>query len=302
MKVKHLLAITVLVLVTIGVVTFFSSSDSNNTGKPVFMLAIDGKGKEQLLKDPTYAVADERGNIWVADSGNGRVQMFDKKGRFKLEIGGSKAKQKLLYPYGLGLLGSNKIIIADVGANALYEFDRKGRYIKTWLTPEVKIQPAGVFVAKDKTVYVTDIANGLVLVFSGDGKIQKKIKPSKVALDSPQGIAVTDDGIWVADGANYNVKLYGFDGELKTIFDGGPNWPLTMAKGLALDKQGRIYVADTFSNIIRVFDKNGNNLFNLGSGNSNKTGFLFPVGISVDDNGKIYIADQGNNQIQVWSW
>lgn len=302
MKIKHLLAIVATVLVTIGVVTFFSSPDSNNIGKPGFVLAIDGEGKGQQLKDPTYAVADKRGNIWVSDSGNGRVKMFDKKGRFKLEIGDPKAKQKLLYPYGLGLLGSNKIIIADVGANALYEFDRQGSYIKTWLASEAKIQPAGVFIAKDKTVYVTDIANGQVLVFSEDGKIQKKIKPSKVALDSPQDVAVTDEGIWVADGANYNVKLYGFDGELKTIFDGGPKWPLAMAKGLALDKQGRIYVADTFSNIIRVFDKNGNDLFNLGSGDSKKTGFLFPVGISVDDNGKIYIADQGNNQVQVWSW
>lgn len=297
MKVKHLLGIIAAVII-IGGLAFLFSMDDNQNG-PRFLFAFDG-GAEHRLKDPTYAVADKRGYIWVSDSGNGRVRVFDKKGRFRLELGGPGSKLKLQYPYGLGFIGSDRVIVADAGANALYEFDRGGRYIKTWLAPENKVQPAGVFVFKNK-VYVTDMANGQVLVFTEEGILKEKIKPDQVALGGPQGITVTGEGIWVADSANYNVKLIGLDGELKTIFDGGPGWPLTMAKGLAVDRRGRIYVADTFSNTIRVFDKKGNDLFNLGSGDPKKTIFLFPVGISVDYKEKIYIADQGNNQIQVWS-
>jgi len=305
MKVKHLLSIIAIVIVTIGVVTFFSSiSKTNNVSKgPQFLYSIAGDAPNHNLNEPTYAIADMKGNVLVSDSGNHRIRVFSNKGQFLYEFGGPGSKRPLLYPYGIGLVGSNRVIVADTGAGALYEFNTRGEYVKTWLEAKTGFEPAGVFVARDKKVYVSDMAGKQIQVFSDEGKLLSKIKPEQVSLDAPQGLAVNEDGnIWVADGANYNVKLLTPKGELKSIFDGGPQRALAMAKGLALDKQGRIYVADTLSNIVRVFDKDGNDLASFGQVDDKQSSLQLPVGLSVDGDGKIYVADQGNNNIQVWDW
>lgn len=298
-KVKYLLIISAMVIVTIFIVTFFST---NNSGKgPQFLYNINGDS-DHALKEPVFAVASPAGDVYVSDAGNHLVRVFSKKGRFLYEFGGRGSKKVLEYPYGIGFL-KDGVIVADTAAGALYEFNDRGEYIKTWLGPEAKAQPAGVFVAEDDNVYVTDLAANQILVFSDEGKLQRKIQPREVSLNSPQGLAVNKDGtVWVADGGNYNIKLIKPNGEVKTVFDGGPKWALTMAKGLAVDKKGRIYVADTLSNVIRVFDKDSSDLTSFGPVNDKESVFKFPVGLFVDSSGQIYIADQGNNQVQVWEW
>ncbi len=267
---------------------------------PQLLHAITGDPSNPL-KEPTFAVADENGNVFVADSGNHLVKVFDPKGKFLFQFGGQESKKPLLYPYGIGVLNKERIIVADTGAGALYEYNAQGEQVRAWLEPGAGSQPAGVFVAPDKTVYVTDLAGKKVLVFSEPGQLLRKIEPQNVSLGSPLGIEVNLDGtVWVADGGNYNIKLMGKDALVKAVFDGGPKNPLSMAKGLAVDKQGRIYVADTMSNAVRVFDGQGNDLFTLGRDKENT--FRLPNGLSIDKTGKIYIADQGNNKIQVWGW
>nr|WP_269438171.1 6-bladed beta-propeller [Phosphitispora fastidiosa] len=75
-----------------------------------------------------------------------------------------------------------------------------------------------------------------------------------------------------------------------------------MVRGVAVDGNGRLYVVDTISGRVRVFDKNGGYLFSFGQPGSGDGEFVYPVGIHVDDSGKIYIADWGNNRIQVWGY
>lgn len=301
MKLKHFLAgIIVIAVIAAGTGLFLNYLLIKPSSEPQFLYTITGK-TAHLLKEPTFAIADDKGRVFVADSGNHRVRVFDKKGNFKSDIGGSESQKPLVYPYGIGLLDKDRIIVADTGAGALYEYNLRGEYVKTWLDADAKSQPAGVFVAQDKTVYVSDLASKQVLVFEETGQLVKKIKPLQTQLEAPLGVAVNQDGtIWVADGGNYNVKLLNNKDQVTNVFDGGPKNALSTAKGLAVDKQDRIYVADTMSNVVRVFDKQGNDLFSMGKGQQNI--FLLPNGLSIDGDGKIYIADQGNNRIQVWAW
>ncbi|MHB9094290.1 MAG: NHL repeat-containing protein, partial [Eubacteriales bacterium] len=213
MKVKHLLVIAV-VVTALGVAAFFSSPITKmgvnlpQSESPRFLYDIAGDSPDRMLKEPTFALADSSGKVFVSDSGNRLVKVFDSDGRFLYQLGGPESNKQLVYPYGIGLLDHNRIVVADVGAGALYEFDSKGKYVKTWLEAKEKAQPAGVFVTRDKSVYVTDLAGNQVLVFSGKGELLQKIRSPKVTLKAPHGIAVNDDGtVWVADGGNYNIKL-----------------------------------------------------------------------------------------------
>jgi sugar lactone lactonase YvrE len=76
---------------------------------------------------------------------------------------------------------------------------------------------------------------------------------------------------------------------------GGPNGNMSGESGMAIDSQGRIYVADQYnSRIVRFDDMNGTNWTTYGSYGSGTPGlFQSPAAISVDAAGHIYVADAG---------
>jgi DNA-binding beta-propeller fold protein YncE len=74
-----------------------------------------------------------------------------------------------------------------------------------------------------------------------------------------------------------------------------------MPQGIAVGSGGNIYVADTASNSVQVFDSGGTLLFTFGSLGTGDGEFFSPTGITVDGGGKIYVADTLNNRVQVFN-
>ncbi|MGH7259774.1 MAG: 6-bladed beta-propeller [Nitrospiraceae bacterium] len=69
--------------------------------------------------------------------------------------------------------------------------------------------------------------------------------------------------------------------------------------GIALDKDGHLYVADTDNHSIQKFDKDGKFLARWGGEPSSQEGqYYYPRGLAIGPNGEVYIADSGNNRIQ----
>jgi len=68
--------------------------------------------------------------------------------------------------------------------------------------------------------------------------------------------------------------------------------------GLALDRQGNIYVADEENNRIQKLSPAGKPLERWGEQGSGTGQFSFPTGVAVDPQGNIYVADWQNNRIQ----
>lgn len=69
--------------------------------------------------------------------------------------------------------------------------------------------------------------------------------------------------------------------------------------GVALDKDGNIYVGDTDNHSIQKFDKTGKFLARWGGNPGAAEGeFYYPRGVAVGSEGEVYVADSGNNRIQ----
>jgi DNA-binding beta-propeller fold protein YncE len=69
--------------------------------------------------------------------------------------------------------------------------------------------------------------------------------------------------------------------------------------GIALDKDGNIYVADTDNHSIQKFDKDGKFLARWGGEPSSQEGlFYYPRGLATGPDGEVYVADSGNNRVQ----
>jgi DNA-binding beta-propeller fold protein YncE len=77
---------------------------------------------------------------------------------------------------------------------------------------------------------------------------------------------------------------------------------LNRPKGVAVDSEGHIYVADSSFNNFQIFDPQGQLLLFVGQGGSEAGEFSLPAGLSIDDQDRIYVADQGNSRIQVFQY
>ena len=87
-------------------------------------------------------------------------------------------------------------------------------------------------------------------------------------------------------------------GTNQITYDGAAIGGFYGAYGVALDAQGRIYVADTYNcRVVRIDDMTGANAVTYGGTCGSGQGqFYDPSGIAVDSNGKIYIMDTGNSR------
>jgi streptogramin lyase len=99
---------------------------------------------------------------------------------------------------------------------------------------------------------------------------------------------------------NLNVNLAGYSYEFETKW-GGPgkdngqfDWP----RGIAVDKNNYVYVADSNNNRIQKFDSNGTFIAKWGSKGLRVGKFRDPSGIAVDENNNLFVVDSGNCRIQ----
>jgi DNA-binding beta-propeller fold protein YncE len=68
--------------------------------------------------------------------------------------------------------------------------------------------------------------------------------------------------------------------------------------GIAIDKSGYIYVADTMNHRIQKFDSNGNFILKWGSYGTENGKFNYPTDVEIDEYGYVYVVDSSNNRIQ----
>jgi DNA-binding beta-propeller fold protein YncE len=73
---------------------------------------------------------------------------------------------------------------------------------------------------------------------------------------------------------------------------------LSYPSGIALDRDGNVYVTDNWDNCVRKFTSTGEFLLRWGETGSGDAQFNSPEKIAVDEDGFIYVVDGGNNRIQ----
>lgn len=124
--------------------------------------------EEGKFHGPEGVSFDDNGNIYVVDSGNNRVQKFDKDGNYILEFGKSGEYEGQLDRPSYILFHNNIVYISDTGNKRIACFDDSGNFIKN-------ITVNGVETPRDINVYnnnllISDEKNGLVFYNINDFK------------------------------------------------------------------------------------------------------------------------------------
>ena len=165
---------------------------------------------------PRGIVVDSKGRVLITDTGNNRVVVFDKNGKYITQFGVKGIEPGEFYePVGLAVDSSDWLYVVDTWNQRIQVFapDASGVYyqfqkqweVKGWDGESTENKPF-IDVDANGKVYVTDPDKFRVLSFDQDGNFLRGWGDYSSGIDGfgkPVGIAVDADGaVWVSDAEN----------------------------------------------------------------------------------------------------
>jgi len=276
-----------------------------------------GAGPGQF-HDPAGIALTET-EVFVSDSRNGRIQVFDHEGRFRRAFGRpGEAPGQLGRPMNVAIRGS-ALYVAEYFNDRIQIFDLDG-------TPRTTIgapgsapgrfdAPGGVAVAANGDLYVADFYNHRVQQLRADGRFVRQwgtTGESGIAAGTfgyPTDVALAPDGtLFVADGYNDRVQVFDADGAFLRKWGGplamnipGPfnGWFATVTS-VTVDARGDVFVADFYNHRIQKFSAGGTFLTSFGAEGDAPGELRYPIATAVAGNGEVFVVDYGNHRIQRW--
>lgn len=168
-------------------------------------------------------------------------------------------------------------------------------------------------------IYVTDLLQDTVYKYSNNGQLlgdwqqlmlsQSPSSTKKSVFQPPTGLATDQQGFIYGAATNYIFKysntgkiLQQFERTNGVVASQVPADVLTRPnyKGLAVDKQGNVYVADSGNDQVMKFNAQGKFVKAWGSHGQRRGQFYMLYAIAIDSKGLIYVADRHNHRIQVF--
>jgi len=265
---------------------------------------------------PRSAAVDSDGNVYVADTSNNRIQKFSSSGSFITKWGSyGSGDGQFRSPWGVCVDSDNNVYVADTSNHRIQKFDSNGGFFG-WIGLDNEYN----------TGWHDPGTETYGLFGTGDGQFWL---PYDVAVDSDGNIYVADTyshRIQKFDSSGLFLGWWGYDNygltgwhnpESGTIGDDGSgDGQFKYPRGIVVDSDGNVYVADTSNHRIQKFDSFGDLLGwwgydslgltgwhdpgtgTIGASGSGDGQFRSPWGVSVDSDGNVYVADMQNYRFQ----
>ena len=157
-------------------------------------------------------------------------------------------------------------------------------------------RPSGIGMDRSGNLYVADKHNHRIQKFDASGRFLKQwecppYEVQDLVVDSRNTIYVTvGDEVLKFD---TNGRLLGKWGE-----QGTGNGQFKIPDGIAIDKQGHVYVADMLNHRIQKFTPEGEYITQWGKQGFVEGEFNQPSSVAIDLAGNLYVVDAGNKRIQ----
>jgi DNA-binding beta-propeller fold protein YncE len=228
-----------------------------------------GNGKGQS-KNPRGIASDSAGNIFVADTGNGRIEKFSPDGNLLSTMGNKGSGRDLAAPTGIAVDRSGNIYIANDGTHRVLKVKPDGALIAEWKGPDPGFYgPRRIAVGPDDSVYVVDQGHARIVKFGPDGEVLTTWGGGGSGdgqFKDPASVAVDPDNnkVYVADPINSRIQVFDSDGKFLTKWS-VPEWGQPAGfEDLTVDCcRNLLYASSAHMDSVLVFDLNGTRLGNL---------------------------------------
>jgi sugar lactone lactonase YvrE len=293
-----------------------------------------GFGASAVLMKPAAVAVDGDGNVFIADTGNGRIRrviptgfISTVAGNGQYRFGGDGADARSAYlnfPRGIAVTGTGDLYIADTFNNRVRRVSANGAIATVAGTGAFSFAgdgglaidatlalPYGVAVNSAGTVFIADAVNSRIRKVDAAGVINTVLGgATAVAVDASDNLFATDidhaykltpSGVLSRIAGSLNPES-GFSG------DGGPaiDAQLSGLFGIAADTEGNVYLAVNdrirtvgVDGIITTFAGGGDGEFSGDGGPAIAASLSSPSGVAIDKRGNVYIADSGNHCIRM---
>ena len=254
---------------------------------------LNGDATQALFNNPNALVVDTKGNVFVADVGNGSVRKVDPQGKVTTFAGsgtigyenGTATEARFRSNYGLALGPNGALYVADAGNHVIRKIDAQGN--------------VSLFAGKAKTA---GYKNGPALQ-------AEFASPSRLTFD-------TKGNLYISDARNRRIRMIDPQGNVTKFAGSGvdSHWNTTLENShfstptsLRYTAKGHIYLADMGNREIRKLDPSSGVV--TVAGNHKQTSGTFKAGagatcfigtvISITYDGKqtIYLASVSLHQI-----
>ncbi|MCZ6633482.1 MAG: NHL repeat-containing protein [bacterium] len=266
-----------------------------------------GNGQEQFFQ-PEGLALDAIGNLYVADTGNHRIQKFDAQGRYVVEVGGfGWDPGQFNRPIGVAAGSGLEVYVADSRNNRIQVFDRNLRLLavvggKDADGPVEMGNLGGIVVSERDEVYVSDLDLDQMVQIDSYSRVDRSFGGYGYGdgrLRRPLGLAVDTDGAtYVCDSENGRVVKFDRFGNFQRELG---KEVLSEPAGVCLGPRGTLVVADLGYHRVVVFDlKSGEVAGHIGGPEAGKGPMTFhkPRDVVMGKQGTLYILDSGNSRVQ----
>ena len=234
--------------------------------------------KKGELKYPHGLTLHRNESIYIADTGNSRIQIFSTAGKFVAEFG----KEQLHNPHSIAL-NDKWVFVSDFSLNAVFKFQIINNKFVCQSAKGELYSPRGMTVDTNGEVLVADCHNDRIAVLNSELKLVREIGKGK--LVGPRDVKINKNNIFVADNNEINnIHIFTESGVIIRSF-------IKLEKGtddinLCLDSNNNIIVSDYWSKSIQIYTINGELIHIIVCKN-------YPRGIAVDNNNNICVCFEG---------
>jgi hypothetical protein len=218
-------------------------------------------------------------------------------------LGETQSVRQVSRPYGIAT-APGKIFISDRTLRKILIVDlvqQKFDYIRDEGEGSLD-QPAGIWITPSGDLYVSDFGRRQVLVFDAAYNYVRTYGDVD-QFSKPLDVVVNENRIYVCDFNTHEIIVVDKEsGETVQIIggEGAEEGRMFKPTHLSLDRDGNIYVTDSFNFRIQKFNPDGNFEKIFGYQGDTLGGFARPKGVAVSDDGLIYAVDTAFENVQIF--